>query len=63
MSERKATKTVSCGDLMPGCGYEAQAENEAALMTKVARHAYEVHGIKELTPELKKKVKEAIRDA
>ncbi len=48
---------------MPGCDFVARAESEAALLETVAKHAREVHGIQEVTPDLATKVKGVIKDA
>jgi len=47
---------------MPGCKYVAKAPNEAELLKQAAAHAAQVHGIKEMTPDLLAKVKAKIRD-
>lgn len=54
-------KEIHCSDLVPGCTFIAKAETEDELMKKVAVHAKDVHKMKELTPELKKKAKAAIK--
>ena len=54
-------KEISCGDLMPGCTFKAQAETEDELLKKVAAHAKEVHGL-DATPELVAQVKTKIKD-
>ncbi len=56
------TKVLRCGDLMPGCDYEARAESEDELMQKAARHAREAHGMETIPPELVQQVKSKIRD-
>jgi predicted small metal-binding protein len=54
-------KRIACNDVVPGCSFKATAESEEELLAQVAAHADEVHGVKEVTPELLAKVKEAIR--
>lgn len=54
-------KRMACGDVVPGCKFEASASTEEELMKHVAAHAAEVHGVKEVTPELAEQVKAAIR--
>lgn len=56
-------KTLSCGDVVPGCAWKAEAATEAELLAKVAEHAGHGHGIKDITPDVLKKVKAAIKDA
>jgi predicted small metal-binding protein len=59
--EAAMTQTIACNDVMPGCQYKA--ENEQELMAKVARHAAQAHGITEITPDILQKVRGAIREA
>lgn len=54
-------KQMACGDVVPGCAYEASAPTEEELMEQVVAHASAAHGVKEVTPELAEKVKAAIR--
>jgi len=56
-------KKISCADVVAGCGFTAQAASEQELLQKVAAHAGRDHGIKDVTPEVLKKVKAAIKDA
>jgi predicted small metal-binding protein len=56
------SKQISCGRVVPGCAFEAQAENEEELLALVAEHAKEAHGVREVTPELATKVKSAIEE-
>ncbi|MHA3979436.1 DUF1059 domain-containing protein [Halovulum sp. GXIMD14794] len=55
------TKVLKCGDLMPGCSFQAKAETEDEILQAAAAHAKEAHGL-EATPELVEKVKAAIRE-
>jgi predicted small metal-binding protein len=52
------TKHIHC--VVPGCGFEASASTEEDLMKKVATHATQDHGLKEISPELSAQVKAAI---
>jgi predicted small metal-binding protein len=56
------TKVLRCGDVVPGCDYEARADSEAELMQKVVQHAQEAHGMQTVPPEVVQKVKSKIRD-
>ncbi len=56
------TKVLRCGDVVPGCNYEARADSESELMQKVAQHAREAHGMQTVPPEVVEKVKSKIRD-
>lgn len=55
-------KTLKCGDLMPGCDFEAHGENEDEILQQAAVHAREVHGIEDVTDELVAQVRSKIRD-
>jgi predicted small metal-binding protein len=54
------TKHIACGDVVEGCPFEASASTEDELVQKVAQHAAQKHGLKNVTPELAAKVKAAI---
>src|ERR1700752_916217 len=51
------TKVLRCGDVVPGCSYEARAETENELMQKVAQHAREAHGMQTVPADVVQKVK------
>ncbi|MSU90386.1 DUF1059 domain-containing protein [Rhodobacteraceae bacterium 2CG4] len=55
------TKVLKCGDLMPGCTFQAKAETEDEILQAAATHAREAHNL-EPTPELVEKVRSAIRE-
>jgi predicted small metal-binding protein len=55
------SKHLECGDVVPGCAFKAEASSEDELMKKVAAHAAQQHGVKDVTPELAGKLKSAIR--
>ena len=55
-------KTMKCGDLMPGCDFEAHGETVEDILNAAAQHAKEAHGL-QVTPELAEKVKSVIKDA
>jgi predicted small metal-binding protein len=52
---------IACNDVVPGCGFTAEATTEAELIDKVVAHATQQHGVTEMTPELAAKVKAAIK--
>lgn len=56
------TKTLKCGDLMPGCDFVAQGESEEDILRQAAAHAKEAHGIDEVTDELVAQVRAKISD-
>lgn len=55
------SKVLKCGDLMPGCDFQAKGETEDEILQQAAEHAKEVHGI-DPTPELVEQVKSVITD-
>jgi len=55
-------KHIACDDVVPGCGFTATAPSEEEVVEKVAAHARDTHGLKEITPELAAKVKAAIEN-
>jgi predicted small metal-binding protein len=56
-------KIVECAKVDPssGCTHVIRGNSEEEVLKKAAEHAKQ-HGIREVTPELKAKVKAAIRD-
>jgi len=56
------TKTLKCGDLMPGCDFVAQGESEEDILRQAAAHAKQAHGIDEVTDELVAQVRAKISD-
>jgi predicted small metal-binding protein len=56
-------KIVECAKVDPssGCTHVIRGTTEEEVLKKAAEHAKQ-HGIREVTPELKAKVKAAIRD-
>ncbi len=55
------SKVMKCGDLMPGCDFQAKGATVDEVLQQAAVHAKEVHGL-DVTPELAEKVKAAIKD-
>jgi predicted small metal-binding protein len=55
-------KVLKCGDLMPGCAFEARGNSEDEVLKVAAEHAKTAHNLREITPELLTKVRGAIRD-
>jgi predicted small metal-binding protein len=51
--------SIEC--VVPGCAFHASAATEEDLLTQVAEHARERHGLTEISPELLAKVKAAVR--
>jgi len=55
------TKVLKCGDLMPGCEFQARGETVDEILRAAAVHAKEAHGL-DVTPELAEQVKSKIQD-
>ncbi len=55
-------KQLACDDLMKGCKFIAKASNEQELLKKVASHAAQAHGVKEISPDLLAKVRSAMKE-
>lgn len=51
-----------CREMVPTCGFEAKAKTEEEAMKIAKAHAEEAHGM-EVSPEMEKKMKEAIKPA
>jgi len=45
-------KQFSCGDVVPGCKATFTSASHEEILEAVAIHADDVHGIKQVTPEL-----------
>ena len=56
------SKEISCGDVVKGCQWTAEAPTEEELLKKVVAHAAEKHDVHVVSPELAAQVKAAIRD-
>lgn len=56
------SKRMQCADVGMDCDFAALADTEEELMELVREHARRVHGIEEITPELKEKVLDAVED-
>jgi predicted small metal-binding protein len=53
-------KRFRCGDVVPGCTVEFKNATEDELLTAVAVHAHNAHGLSDLPPELISRVRAAI---
>ena len=62
MNHQHTSKRIQCDAIVPGCSWTASAPTEEALLQQVVEHAAEVHGIKDVTPELAAQVRAAITD-
>lgn len=55
-------KVIHCRDVGFDCNGVIKAKTEDEALKLAAEHAMKVHGLKEITPEIIKKVKSVIRD-
>ena len=58
---QKEYKQLSCRDGGVDCDFLVRAETEEEVMQLAADHGARVHGMKEITPELKSKIKSLIK--
>lgn len=58
---QKEYKQLSCRDAGVDCDFLVRAETEEEVMQVAADHGARVHGMKEITPELKSKIKSLIK--
>ena len=56
------TKTLKCGDVVPGCKAEFRGSSEQEILTQAAEHAKTAHKLDSIPPEVLAKVKSAITD-
>ena len=52
-------KRILCGDLIPGCGFKAQAATETEVLHMESDHVREAHGL-EVTPQFLQRARERI---
>ena len=55
-------KVVQCRDIGFDCEGVVRAETEEEVLAQAAQHAKMVHNLQEITPEVVKAVRSAIRD-
>jgi predicted small metal-binding protein len=55
-------KVIYCREVGFDCDGKVSAETEEEVVAKAAKHAMEVHGVKEITPEIAAQVKSVVRD-
>jgi predicted small metal-binding protein len=53
--------TFKCSDLGMKCGFEVKDENEDEMMKLIATHAEQTHDMKEVSPDMQAKIKQAIK--
>jgi predicted small metal-binding protein len=56
------SKVLRCGDLMPGCDFEARGDSEQEVLQKAAEHAKTDHNMTEIPEGLMAQVRGAIHD-
>jgi len=56
-------KEFSCGDVVPGCGAKFHAHSNEEILTAVAAHARDDHGLTSVSTELVQQVVAHIHDA
>ena len=55
-------KSLSCGDLIPGCKAVLTGKDEQEVMERAAAHAKQAHNMDSVSPEIAAKAKAAIKD-
>ena len=55
-------KVLKCGDLNPGCKFEARGNSEDEVLQKAAEHAKTAHSMHEIPPEVLTKARNAIHE-
>ena len=61
--EHPDMKQFSCGAVVPGCTATFEAEDENGILTQVAEHAKNDHGMDDVPPEVVGAVKANITEA
>jgi predicted small metal-binding protein len=56
------SKVLKCGELNPGCKFEARGSSEEEVLKQAAEHAKTAHNMKEIPPEVLPKYRSAIRE-
>jgi predicted small metal-binding protein len=55
-------KEFWCGAVVPNCSKRFRAENENEILSQVAEHARNDHGMKDVPPEVVAKVRAQIKE-
>ena len=55
-------RELRCADLMPGCDFVAQGQDDSEVMKKAAAHAKSVHKMIAIAMDVEKKARAAIHD-
>ena len=56
------SKVIRCRDAGVDCNFIARGETEGELFRKALEHGNKAHGMTELSPELKEKMRKLIRE-
>ncbi|MBI2216139.1 MAG: DUF1059 domain-containing protein [Candidatus Rokubacteria bacterium] len=56
-------RELRCSDLMPGCDYVAEGNDDSEVMRKAEEHARRDHGMATIPPEVEQQARGAIRDS
>ncbi len=56
-------KEFHCSDVMQGCDYVAQGQDENEVMQNAAQHGKDVHGLNEIPADVQQKVRSGIHDS
>lgn len=55
-------KAVACRDMGADCDFVVRGETEEEILRKATEHGRKEHGMTELTPEMKNKLRKAIHE-
>jgi predicted small metal-binding protein len=55
-------KVLKCGDLNPGCKFEARGNSEDEVLKNAAEHAKTAHNMPNIPPDVLSKARSAIHD-
>lgn len=55
-------KQFKCGDVVLGCDWVTQREDESELFEEIQTHAREAHGMDEVPPEVQDQIQRVITD-
>lgn len=55
-------KVLACRDVGVDCDFVARCETEEEVLRQCAKHGKEAHGMEEITPDLRAKIRGYIRD-
>ena len=57
------TRELRCADVVPGCNFVVQGQDDSEVMKKAAEHAKSAHRMAAISMEVEKKARAAIREA